>query len=84
MQSTEYIIAKSSGIYFILNYGVTLRSRQIWGTPRVLASKELIGRPWALKIGLGGGPIGGTVGPTGQVDGTLTGHAKTLGEPHGK
>jgi hypothetical protein len=34
----------------------------------------------ALKIGLGGGPIGGTVGPTGQVDGTLTGRAKTLGE----
>ncbi|KAJ6179634.1 hypothetical protein N7519_010095 [Penicillium mononematosum] len=49
------------------------------------ASKQGVDwRPWALKIGLGGGPIGGTAGPTGQVDGTLTVHAKTLGEPHGR
>ena len=63
---------------------VTLRSHQIWGTPSVLASKEVIGRPWVLKIGLGGGPIGGTATPTGQLDGTLTVHAKPLREPHGK
>ncbi|KAJ5529572.1 hypothetical protein N7527_002965 [Penicillium freii] len=41
-------------------------------------------RPWALRIGPGGGPMGDTAGPTGQVEGTSTGRAKTFGGPHGK
>ncbi|KAJ5214077.1 hypothetical protein N7449_001246 [Penicillium cf. viridicatum] len=41
-------------------------------------------RPWALRIGLDGGPMGDTADPTGQVDGTLTVNAKTFGGPHGK
>ncbi|KAJ5456220.1 hypothetical protein N7530_011494 [Penicillium desertorum] len=42
------------------------------------ASKQGVDWRRALKIGLGGGPIGGTAGPTGQVNGTTV-HAKTLG-----
>lgn len=68
--------------HFIMNSSTEIPSNL--GNSQCARDRGADWRPWALRIGLGGGPMGDTAGPTGQVDGTATASAKTFGEPHGK
>lgn len=69
--------------HFIMNCGNTEIPLNL-GNSQCASKRGVDWRPWVLRIGPGGGPMGDTAGPTGQVDGTSTVNAKTFKGPHGK